>query len=476
MIRRLARRLLSCQGEKKPGVWCVERVFAALQSIHYPRAQAELFKRVLRVGWGMVNELLVRARREAERVSAAVRVAARLRIARVESATDRPAARITLEMALEEISSLPRIDREAFLDQARRTAAAVAPALLPELGSGNGHLRRRFSAGTLVSIMLSHRHAEEATEFLFSYYDPSSFPFEFIGNVLEQVPDPQRRLRLVRSAIESWRNCAGARVSLAVQVAGDRMHELRPGFAARGLVSARVGRGAAAFPVTKSLAPASISVEMPRLQSCDSRFAEEGCMKSAAGVIACAVFLLNFTHGQVNPSPSLQPTPFEAFASLPATHIAWSKEVGRIDSREAHVVITALTLEDTAQPPDRMSGIRVDLSTRNIRDQVYLGEETLSVYKNALAQISTESARKRSQGTARDHLTPDGTSYLGAEVFWYAYNLPRVHTLDAAYYFAPDSSGLYLSAFKHEGFRFPDQDPAQLSAAIATAIDQLGSH
>jgi hypothetical protein len=57
-----------------------------------------------------------------------------------------------------------------------------------------------------------------------------------------------------------------------------------------------------------------------------------------------------------------------------------------------------------------------------------------------------------------------------------AHKVPRVHALEAAYYFAPNSSGLYLSAFQHVGFRFPDQDPSRLSAAIATAIDQLGDH
>ena len=100
-------------------------------------------------------------------------------------------------------------------------------------------------------------------------------------------------------------------------------------------------------------------------------------MKSALGVIACVVLLSRIAQGQANPSPALQPTPLEAFASLPATHVAWSREVGRLDSTEAHAIVTALTLEDTAQPPDRMSGVRLDLSTENARDQVYLGEETL---------------------------------------------------------------------------------------------------
>jgi hypothetical protein len=43
----------------------------------------------------MVKELVARARLEAERASPPVRVAAKLRIARLESATDRSAARWT---------------------------------------------------------------------------------------------------------------------------------------------------------------------------------------------------------------------------------------------------------------------------------------------------------------------------------------------------------------------------------------------
>jgi len=61
---------------------------------------------------------------------------------------------------------------------------------------------------------------------------------------------------------------------------------------------------------------------------------------------------------QTHVGMALQPTPLEAFAGLPATHVAWSQEVGRLDTTEAHAVVTALILEDTAQPPDRMRGIR----------------------------------------------------------------------------------------------------------------------
>jgi hypothetical protein len=174
-----------------------------------------------------------------------------------------------------------------------------------------------------------------------------------------------------------------------------------------------------------------------------------------------------------NQAPSLQPTALEAFAELPATRVAWSHEVARIESSEAHAVVTALILEDTAQPPDRMRGVRIDLLSADSKDEVYLDEETLSVYKNALDEIAMEATRQRNEGPARDNLTPDGTNYVGAEVFRYADKVPRVHHLTAAHYFGPDSSGLYVHAFKGIGFRFPNQDASQLSLALASAMKEL---
>jgi hypothetical protein len=193
-------------------------------------------------------------------------------------------------------------------------------------------------------------------------------------------------------------------------------------------------------------------------------------MKSIVSAIAFCCLFLSVGSAQVNPAPPLQPTPLESFAHQPTTHVAWSKQVGSFDSREAYAVITVLVLEDTAQPRDRMRGIRVDFSSSESSDTVFLGEETLGVYKSALDEIARNIPGFRN--SARDDLAPGGTSYLGACVFWYGDKTPRVHTLSAAYYFAPDSEGLSLSTFKGT-FRLPEQDPSRLSAAIAAAIDQL---
>lgn len=195
-------------------------------------------------------------------------------------------------------------------------------------------------------------------------------------------------------------------------------------------------------------------------------------MKLFFSLVFCISLFVGIAPSQ-NQAPSLQPTPLEAFAALPATRVAWSKEVARIDSSEAHAVVTALVLEDTAQPPDRMLGIQIDLFSADSKDKVYLGEETLGIYRNALDEIAREATRERNEGTARDNLTPEGTSYVGAEVFWYADRIPRVHHLSAAHYFSPDSSGLYVHAFKGIGFRFPNRDARQLSLAIERAMEEL---
>ena len=184
------------------------------------------------------------------------------------------------------------------------------------------------------------------------------------------------------------------------------------------------------------------------------------------------VFTLLMGMGPAQLNAPLQPTPMEAFVRQPNARLAWSAEVGRIDTRQAHAIVTAVIVEDTAQPPDRMRGIRIDLSDKDRNDKVYLGEETLVAYRNALDEISREATRERDQGTARpSSLKPDGTAYVGACLFRYANGSPSVHALSASYYFAPDSSGMVVGTFKGTGFRFPGRDPSQLSVAIARAID-----
>lgn len=188
-------------------------------------------------------------------------------------------------------------------------------------------------------------------------------------------------------------------------------------------------------------------------------------MRLVATVSALCGLLFNIGLSQVRPTPSLEPTRLEAFAKQPAARVTWSKEVGRIDSVEARVVVTTLIVEDAGQTPHQMRGIRFDLVNQNATDQVYLEEAKLEAVRKALEDIEscTESYRKGPESAPY--------TYLGAEEFWHP-NV-RVHTINAAYYIAPDSSGLSLSAYKGQQFRFPNHRAAELADAISRAMQEL---
>jgi hypothetical protein len=100
-------------------------------------------------------------------------------------------------------------------------------------------------------------------------------------------------------------------------------------------------------------------------------------MKSIANLIGLCFVLLAVGRTQIPRAPSPLPTALEAFARQPATHVVWSGEVGRLDSREAHAIVTFLVLENSAQPHDRVGGIRIDLSSPARKTQFILGRKRL---------------------------------------------------------------------------------------------------
>src|SRR5271157_5913056 len=124
----------------------------------------------------MPDDLLARAREQAERSTPPVRAAALLRIARVETATCRHQARRTFEQGLDEVRRLSGLERQFLLEQACLLAAAVAPDVLSEIPS-YGPFPRQFLAERLCSVMLEHGHGDEAFEYLIRYDQPSTFPF-----------------------------------------------------------------------------------------------------------------------------------------------------------------------------------------------------------------------------------------------------------------------------------------------------------
>ena len=194
-------------------------------------------------------------------------------------------------------------------------------------------------------------------------------------------------------------------------------------------------------------------------------------MKFTGTLIVLLAFLPVAGQAQINATPAPQPTPLEAFAKQPESRIVWSSEVCRINSKEGHAVITAMVVEDRAQPPDQLRGVRIDLSDQDGKDQVYLGEETLPAFKKAFDEIRQSAARGCSWNSGEGICPP--TLIVGAALFWYGDAVPNVHTLTAGHYFQRGSTGLLLSTIGVGRFWFPGQDASQLSAGFARAIDQL---
>jgi hypothetical protein len=158
----------------------------------------------------MKADLLTTARDQAERSTPAVRAAALIRIARVETAVAPGDARATFERGLEAARQIASPDREMLLDQARYIAAAVAPDLLPQIRP----LRTRTMGamdGNLYRIMIQHGHVSEAMSFLLEQTADAEFPFYAAPMVLQHVADKDKQLALVRHAVSAWRTAPTGR-------------------------------------------------------------------------------------------------------------------------------------------------------------------------------------------------------------------------------------------------------------------------
>jgi hypothetical protein len=151
----------------------------------------------------MSDDPLARALEQAERSELPVRAAARMRIARVQSVSDREQARRTFQTALDEIRKLPGHGREFFLEQAQLFAAAIAPDLISEIPLLN-EAHRPFQSQTLGRIMLEHGHQDAALEYLTRYDESSSFPFSLVAELMQRIEDEDQRLVILRRAIEAW--------------------------------------------------------------------------------------------------------------------------------------------------------------------------------------------------------------------------------------------------------------------------------
>jgi hypothetical protein len=160
---------------------------------------------------------------------------------------------------------------------------------------------------------------------------------------------------------------------------------------------------------------------------------------------------------------ALRPSALEAYLQQPNMQVTWSLEIGRFDSAEAHVTVTAILAQ--ASPAQKFAGVKVELGNRNGIDYLYLSQEQIPGLIDALNNIdSVVEAFHNTRSTPPRYMGSCALRRLQP---------PFIHTLSASYYTAPDSSGLSLSSYNRQSYRFPDRRPADLASLLTKALGEL---
>jgi hypothetical protein len=181
---------------------------------------------------------------------------------------------------------------------------------------------------------------------------------------------------------------------------------------------------------------------------------------SAALAIAAAA-------GPQRATEAWEPSPMEAFAQAPGTQTTWSTAIGSLDRSDVHAKVTALELANSATPPKRMRGVKIDLQNLDGADHIYLDEEAIARTIKALGDVS--------QGMPFG----SGRGCHGAAAFTDKYDWPwnKYHELNAQECNFPEESTLWLMGrHKPATYLFPGETPEHLTKLLNQSVDQIGKH
>jgi len=165
-----------------------------------------------------------------------------------------------------------------------------------------------------------------------------------------------------------------------------------------------------------------------------------------------------------------EPSAMEAFASQEGVRTTWSSEVARWEQNGTLLVLVAVALEDKSKPTRKLRGVRVDLSSEEARDQVYLDEQATEQTRSALKEISAAVALSG---------MPGASGCMGAKEFWPGYNWPwnKYHELNVDFCGDSKNSALVLHGRGKPGsFHFPGKNPTVLAEIFGTAMEKLKQH
>ena len=134
----------------------------------------------------------------------------------------------------------------------------------------------------------------------------------------------------------------------------------------------------------------------------------------------------------------------ERFLEQPATRVAWSREIGRIETGTTRLVVTAVSLENPQSVTRTVRGIRIDVTDGVVNNQLWQEHRPL-----------LDSARRRLEE-------------------WASGVLPMLYNVGAVV--KGDGAGLTL-IHREQQYSFPGvQQPAELARLLLQALDELNAH
>jgi hypothetical protein len=183
-------------------------------------------------------------------------------------------------------------------------------------------------------------------------------------------------------------------------------------------------------------------------------------------VVYCSLFAVA-TSSQ---SSGSDPSPMEAFASRQGVRATWSSEITRWQQDGTRLVLVAVVLEDDSQPTRKIRGVKIDLSSENARDRVYLDEQATERTRSALKEISEAVVLTG---------VPRASGCMGAKEFWPGYDWPwnKYHELNVNFCGNSKNSELVLYGRGKPGsFHFLAKSPTVLAEVLSTAMEKLKQH
>ncbi len=179
-------------------------------------------------------------------------------------------------------------------------------------------------------------------------------------------------------------------------------------------------------------------------------------MGSNVPIAAICGFFSWIAFAQTGPSQNI----LEHFVAKPSARVTWSGEMAKIDTEQAHAVITALVVEDATQEPAKIRGVKIDLTGAAGKDQVYSSEDGLGQMAAALDEITSWAPRVLTKPGARNARCFGSKTWPQSE-----------HMFSASQCIFPDWSGLVVSTGTQ--FRFAGIDASQFRPGVIRARFEL---